>query len=1442
MKKKVFTILSPLCVLLLFISRISAAPVCVSPGNLGDGSLSVTGTGWKVSSTTLISNQNLTTLNGGNPVALRAFFDLQFTAQVAPNDWSKYYVKFQFVDNTNNRKINCVFTEGNLGGWHGIPAQIWQRISLEAENVPGFQSNSPQGRESWYCTVGGCTDFGTGDCSNGRYTIYPTDEIYYVQLVANPNNGTFTLYAYGNGNGGNQPPPNSLNSTPGNKWFTIGTIQLVNATDFDFTNVSCKVELWASTQAQPTDESTIYWYAAHLGVPLNIATEDPIPTVVWVDDDFAGGKPPVTPGWGVTRFNKIQDGINAVCGSTVFVGDGTYYENILINKNITLKSINGYNSTTIIGSAGSSLGTIQVSGVTNGVQIGDLNHGFTIVGFDGPPGLEKACIYFQGPHTNPKVIGNKIVANGEAGLLTEYGHNVNNLSVENNIFTGKTFMGDYPAGDGFSAQFTLLNVPRQLVTISTGTQNASFFNNIVEGITGGCSNTDNSGNPTNWHQQGNTQVTIDATNATIMNNTFKGITSRYAHALRARGTGTVTISNNLFDGYNPYHFFANISNTGRALAVLNNNTFTDPSPTIYQESIISSHFNSNPLNCGCNEAAVDDDWVGLPSGKLVFALNKGWIIGLNAFSAIQDGIDAVCNSTVYVLPGTYVQQITVNNKNINLIGSGKATTFIHAPNSLSNTFTTSLNHYCVVGAINNSILNISGFTIDGLSKGNGHYRFVGVGYRNSAGSVEDCEIKNIQENPFNGNQHGVAVYMYNNDGNTRNFNLKGSTLKDFQKNGCAIVSDDVLTLNISDNKVFGKGPTGIIAQNGIQTFGSKIQGTVSNNEVNGIEWLWPGTGTQWVATSILNYYADLDIIGNKVTNGHVGIYNIDAPVRIKENTLNIYKNGADGIGVAFADPPMAIPSPFEEEISETIKKEQEEIQSTTTTIAKVELYNNKIVFQGPGSYVNTIGIAGWAGYGPYDIDFIGKYNLVVNFDYGVYFAQNPNASSPKFNSIIFNLNSVYANKSYGCFSALNYLTADARFNWWGDCTGPLDNKNLPGVPDYNNTSGLGNKVSSYVDYKPWLGGSFTGLSSILHLNSAAYYYNGPPSGTPVQYWHNNWCPQDMLAVSPSPNRYPKYMLASPPMVEFKTNLLTSGNNWGSSDVMQVNYDGNITSNQSNIMAPDNTQKTLFVAFKPESDNNNSRQVIFEAGSTTSGYNLYTDNDKLVFGMWNRLERRYVLLASQLTMGEYYLAQMEFDGNNFRAYLNGNHQSPTLGFSGLTKDPFDASGQPSIGIAGEVNGTRFHDYNIRTFNYSHTYNGGIGDILLFNNILTADQKAEIYDYFNAKYGKSWTAPAGNEKRGDWYVFSENENFNNLSEAYPNPFTHSTQFAVNLEAEQNVHIELYNSIGELVSVIYSGKLPKGMTVFTIDGSKLTPGMYAYRIITDGFVQSGKVILVK
>ncbi|MCC9609172.1 Ig-like domain-containing protein [Blastopirellula sp. JC732] len=282
---------------------------------------------------------------------------------------------------------------------------------------------------------------------------------------------------------------------------------------------------------------------------------------------------------GVDAFATIQAGVNAVDPSgTVTVGDGTYNENVTINKNLTLQSVNGRSATTIDGNnAGTELGAVFVTNNTTAVTI----EGFTILGLDGTPGLEKSAVYFQGSHSGAKILNNELVARGDSALLTEYGATIDNFLIDGNIFSGQTFTGLTAGGSGFGSQFTTPNVPRQLVAMGGGTgggntSNITFTNNQITGTAGGLNDM--------MQEQGNTLVTIDAKGVTISDNTFAGTTTRYGSSLRARGEDT-KIENNVFD-------LTNQSATTNALFVqgsgglstdpdtlgdvVNNNTFSDP--------------------------------------------------------------------------------------------------------------------------------------------------------------------------------------------------------------------------------------------------------------------------------------------------------------------------------------------------------------------------------------------------------------------------------------------------------------------------------------------------------------------------------------------------------------------------------------------------------------------------------------------------------------------------------------------------------------------------------------------------------------------------------------------------------------------------------------------------------------------------------------------------
>ena len=235
---------------------------------------------------------------------------------------------------------------------------------------------------------------------------------------------------------------------------------------------------------------------------------------------------------------------NANAGDTIRIGEGFFTGNVVVDKSLSFESVSGRGSTFVIGESGvGALGAITVENGVNDVSI----TGITVVGVDnGAPAIENAAIYLKGPQNGFELRDSEIVANGDAGLVSEFGGALTNAVIDGNIFSGQTFIGPNPAGVGFGAQFTTSNVPRQLVVIGEGgsgpyiSSNIAFTNNTVSGVTGGISSDDG------VSEQGNTLVTIDVDGAIIEGNDFTGTTAGGGNALRARGPNT-DIQNNSFD-------------------------------------------------------------------------------------------------------------------------------------------------------------------------------------------------------------------------------------------------------------------------------------------------------------------------------------------------------------------------------------------------------------------------------------------------------------------------------------------------------------------------------------------------------------------------------------------------------------------------------------------------------------------------------------------------------------------------------------------------------------------------------------------------------------------------------------------------------------------------------------------------------------------------------
>jgi len=83
---------------------------------------------------------------------------------------------------------------------------------------------------------------------------------------------------------------------------------------------------------------------------------------------------------------------------------------------------------------------------------------------------------------------------------------------------------------------------------------------------------------------------------------------------------------------------------------------------------------------------------------------------------------------------------------------------------------------------------------------------------------------------------------------------------------------------------------------------------------------------------------------------------------------------------------------------------------------------------------------------------------------------------------------------------------------------------------------------------------------------------------------------------------------------------------------------------------------------------------------------------------------------------------------------------------------------------------------------------------------------------------------------------------LSQNYPNPFNPITTIGYQLPVSGNVSLKIYNLMGEEVITLVNENKEIGNYEVQFDASKLTSGVYFYRLQSNSFTESKKLILMK
>jgi hypothetical protein len=153
----------------------------------------------------------------------------------------------------------------------------------------------------------------------------------------------------------------------------------------------------------------------------------------------------------------------------------------------------------------------------------------------------------------------------------------------------------------------------------------------------------------------------------------------------------------------------------------------------------------------------------------------------------------------------------------------------------------------------------------------------------------------------------------------------------------------------------------------------------------------------------------------------------------------------------------------------------------------------------------------------------------------------------------------------------------------------------------------------------------------------------------------------------------------------------------------------------------------------------------------------------------------------------------------------------------------------------------------SYNHDHVYRStNKGDSW---QLLTAGLPSTTYICsFTEANGKIY---AGTNNEGTFYLRNTTVGVQNgneiiekysLKQNYPNPFNPATRINYELPMTNHITIKVYDAIGNEVKTLVNGKQNAGSYSVNFDASALPSGVYYYKLVTENFSDTKKMILVK
>ncbi len=246
-----------------------------------------------------------------------------------------------------------------------------------------------------------------------------------------------------------------------------------------------------------------------------------------------------------------------------------------------------------------------------------------------------------------------------------------------------------------------------------------------------------------------------------------------------------------------------------------------------------------------------------------------------SFPTISAAVTAAApGDKIKVCPGTYAEQVTIpaSKDGLTLESEKKQEAIIKSPPTMAPP-------NAIVHVDGAEDVTIRGFEISGPNPGPcsgmsgapspSELRFGVLIDNNGEAEVRDNDLLDIRNTGLPGNcQFTNAIQVGRSSGGPGTVWAKHNVVERYQKGGI-IVNESGSSGRIEDNDVVGLGPTGDLAQNGIQ-FGFGAVGEADHNDVSGNN--FTGTSTSSAGILLTQAGTGIEIDHNDVSANDVGIW------------------------------------------------------------------------------------------------------------------------------------------------------------------------------------------------------------------------------------------------------------------------------------------------------------------------------------------------------------------------------------------------------------------------------------------------------------------------------------------------------------------------------------------------------------------------------------------